>query len=85
MAFCRHITEPAGVTAIPVSAFYERRTRPPYARFAFCKRDEVLDEAVSVCVKLFVTGPVRDCVCFVRRFAVHRTARSAGTSRAEWG
>ncbi len=47
VAFCRHITEAAGVTAIPVSAFYE--TEPPthYARFAFCKRDEVLDEAVA--------------------------------------
>ena len=47
MAFCRHITEAAGVTAIPVSAFYE--TEPPthYARFAFCKREAVLDEAVG--------------------------------------
>ncbi len=46
-AFCQHITEHAGVTAIPVSAFYE--TDPPthYARFAFCKKDEVLDEAVA--------------------------------------
>jgi N-succinyldiaminopimelate aminotransferase len=46
-AFCQHITEHAGVTAIPVSAFYE--TEPPrhYARFAFCKKDEVLDEAVA--------------------------------------
>jgi aspartate/methionine/tyrosine aminotransferase len=47
VAFCRHITEAARVTAIPVSAFYE--TDPPrhYARFAFCKRPEVLDEAVA--------------------------------------
>ena len=46
VAFCRHITEAAGVTAIPVSAFYE--TQPPthYARFAFCKKEEVLDAAV---------------------------------------
>jgi N-succinyldiaminopimelate aminotransferase len=46
-AFCQHITEHAGITAIPVSAFYE--TEPPrhYARFAFCKKDEVLDEAVA--------------------------------------
>ncbi|HYZ61034.1 MAG TPA: aminotransferase [Acetobacteraceae bacterium] len=45
--FCRHITEQAGVTAIPVSAFYESEPPRHYARFAFCKRDEVLDEAVS--------------------------------------
>ncbi|HEX3346666.1 MAG TPA: aminotransferase [Acetobacteraceae bacterium] len=47
VAFCRHLTEEARVTAIPVSAFYE--TEPPrhYARFAFCKRPEVLDEAIE--------------------------------------
>ncbi len=45
--FCRHITEHAGVAAIPVSAFYE--TDPPrnFVRFAFCKQDSVLDEAVA--------------------------------------
>ena len=37
-----------GVTAIPVSAFYDAPDAPShYARFAFCKRDEVLDEAVA--------------------------------------
>ena len=47
VAFCRHITEKAGVTAIPVSAFYEEGNAPRhYARFAFCKRAEVLDEAI---------------------------------------
>jgi len=47
VAFCRQITERAGVCAIPVSAFYV--TEPPrhYARFAFCKQDAVLDEAVA--------------------------------------
>jgi aspartate/methionine/tyrosine aminotransferase len=48
VAFCRHITEHAKVTAIPVSAFYDAPGAPSqYARFAFCKRDEVLDEAVA--------------------------------------
>ena len=48
VAFCRHITERAKVTAIPVSAFYDAPDAPShYARFAFCKRDEVLDEAVA--------------------------------------
>ncbi|HLJ06776.1 MAG TPA: aminotransferase class I/II-fold pyridoxal phosphate-dependent enzyme, partial [Acetobacteraceae bacterium] len=48
VAFCRHITEHAKVTAIPVSAFYDGPDAPShYARFAFCKRDEVLDEAVA--------------------------------------
>ena len=50
VAFCRHITEQAGVTAIPVSAFYDAAggSAPGhYARFAFCKRDEVLAEAIA--------------------------------------
>ena len=47
VAFCRHITEQAGVTAIPVSAFYERDAPGHYARFAFCKQDALLDEAVA--------------------------------------
>ena len=45
--FCRHITEHAGVAAIPVSAFYETEAPRHFARFAFCKREEVLDEAVA--------------------------------------
>lgn len=47
VAFCRYITENAGVTAIPVSAFYESEAPTHYARFAFCKRESVLEEAVS--------------------------------------
>ena len=48
VAFCQHITEHAGVTAIPVSAFYDAPDAPShYARFAFCKGLEVLDEAVA--------------------------------------
>jgi N-succinyldiaminopimelate aminotransferase len=48
VAFCRHITEEAGVTAIPVSAFYDEPGAPRhYARFAFCKRPEVLEEAIQ--------------------------------------
>jgi N-succinyldiaminopimelate aminotransferase len=48
VAFCRHITEHAGVTAIPVSAFYDAPDAPShYARFAFCKKEAVLDEAVA--------------------------------------
>ncbi len=45
--FCCHITEAAGVTAIPVSAFYEGEAPGHYARFAFCKRPEVLDAAIE--------------------------------------
>jgi N-succinyldiaminopimelate aminotransferase len=48
VAFCRHITEHAGVTAIPVTAFYDAPDAPRhYARFAFCKRPEVLEQAID--------------------------------------
>ncbi|MDE2514673.1 MAG: aminotransferase [Rhodospirillales bacterium] len=48
VAFCRHITEAARVAAIPVSAFYDGADAPRhYARFAFCKQEAVLDEAVA--------------------------------------
>ncbi|HEY1932661.1 MAG TPA: aminotransferase [Acetobacteraceae bacterium] len=57
VAFCRHITEHARVTAIPVSAFYDAPDAPDhYARFAFCKRLEVLDEAVARLKRHFGVG-----------------------------
>jgi len=46
-AFCEHITEHAGVAAIPVSAFYEGDAPTHWIRFAFCKQDHVLDEACA--------------------------------------
>jgi aspartate/methionine/tyrosine aminotransferase len=52
-AFCRFITEQAKVTAIPVTAFYEGEAPRHYARFAFCKRPEVLTEALARLERLF--------------------------------
>ena len=47
--FCRHITIEAGVTAVPVSAFYDEPAAAPrhFARFCFCKHDATLDRAVE--------------------------------------
>ena len=45
--FCRHITTEAGVTAVPVSAFYEGGDIRHFARFAFCKEAPALDEAIA--------------------------------------
>lgn len=47
--FCRHITVEAGVTAVPVSAFYDQPAGAPrhFARFCFCKHDSTLDSAVQ--------------------------------------
>ena len=47
MAFCRALPERCGVVAIPNEVFYANRHEGrPLVRFAFCKRPEVLDEAV---------------------------------------
>jgi len=47
-AFCRALPERAGVVAIPNAVFYDRRDRgAPFVRFAFCKRTDVLEDAVS--------------------------------------
>jgi len=54
MAFCRHITTEAGVTAIPVSAFYAGGEAPAtIARFCFAKQDSVLDGAIERLEKHF--------------------------------
>jgi len=53
VAFCRHITAEAGVTAIPVSAFYASAAPSHYARFAFCKRAAVLEEAIARLTRYF--------------------------------
>ncbi|GHG13249.1 aminotransferase [Streptomyces zaomyceticus] len=47
-AFCRSLPERAGVVAIPNAVFYDdREAGAPFVRFAFCKKTEVLEEAVS--------------------------------------
>ena len=48
VAFCRTLTTEARVTAIPLTAFYASEDAPNhYARFAFCKADHLLDEALE--------------------------------------
>lgn len=50
-AFCEELPHRAGVAAIPMSAFCDPAGEPEawnhLVRFAFCKRDETLDEAIS--------------------------------------
>lgn len=53
--FCRHITTEAGVTAVPVSAFYDNSGQAPvhFVRFCFCKNDSTLDTAIDRLKKHF--------------------------------
>jgi N-succinyldiaminopimelate aminotransferase len=47
VAFCRMLPEKAGVAAIPCSAFYFTNNPARHlVRFAFCKKDETLQEAL---------------------------------------
>jgi N-succinyldiaminopimelate aminotransferase len=47
-AFCRELPERAGVVAIPTSVFYDDpQAGRSLVRFAFCKREAVIDEAAA--------------------------------------
>jgi N-succinyldiaminopimelate aminotransferase len=59
-AFCRWLTESVGVAAIPPSAFYDpahKALAASLARFAFCKRDEVIAEAAARLARLAPGAP----------------------------
>ena len=48
MAFCRSLPERCGVVAVPNVVFYDdKEAGAPLVRFAFCKRHDVIDEAVA--------------------------------------
>jgi N-succinyldiaminopimelate aminotransferase len=48
LEFCRALPVRAGVVAVPTQVFYDDRAAGSHlVRFAFCKRDEVIDEAVG--------------------------------------
>ncbi|HYM58220.1 MAG TPA: pyridoxal phosphate-dependent aminotransferase [Solirubrobacteraceae bacterium] len=52
-AFCRDLPGRAGVVAIPTAVFYgDPRPAGSLVRFAFCKRDEVIDEAATRLARL---------------------------------
>jgi N-succinyldiaminopimelate aminotransferase len=53
LAFCRALPERAGVVAVPTVVFYDdKEAGRPLVRFAFCKRDEVIDEAAARLARL---------------------------------
>ena len=48
VSFCKHLIESVGVAAIPPSAFYhDPADGRKLVRFAFCKTEEVLREAIE--------------------------------------
>jgi N-succinyldiaminopimelate aminotransferase len=58
--FCRRLPERCGVVAIPASVLYDdRQAGRSLVRFAFCKRPEVIDDAVGRLRGLIETMPAR--------------------------
>jgi len=55
VSFCETITRDAGVTAIPMSAFYQDADINHFARFCFSKNDAVLTEACEKLKRYFTT------------------------------
>src|SRR5690606_24105312 len=53
VAFCHDMTVKAGVTAIPVSAFYEGEGPDHFVRFAFCKKESYLEAALERLAKYY--------------------------------
>jgi N-succinyldiaminopimelate aminotransferase len=52
-AFCLELPERAGVVAVPTVVFYDAKdVGRPLVRFAFCKRDAVIDEAAARLARL---------------------------------
>lgn len=45
--FCRELPRAVGVVAIPSSVFYSSTVGDSYVRLAFCKRAEVIDDALT--------------------------------------
>jgi N-succinyldiaminopimelate aminotransferase len=46
VGFCAELPERCGVVAIPTSVFYDDQdAAPSLVRFAFCKREELIEEA----------------------------------------
>lgn len=59
LALARDLPSLAGVVAVPSQVFYTRPERGRhFVRFAFCKKDEVIDEAVSRLARLAGPGPL---------------------------
>jgi aspartate/methionine/tyrosine aminotransferase len=58
--FCMRLTREAGVGPIPISAFYSAGGPTDLVRFAFCKKQAVLEEAGRRLVAYFASREGRE-------------------------
>jgi N-succinyldiaminopimelate aminotransferase len=57
MAFCRELPQLARVVAVPTQVFYDDPADGAHlVRFAFCKADEVIDEAADRLARISRAG-----------------------------
>jgi aspartate/methionine/tyrosine aminotransferase len=56
-AFCERLIREAGVALIPLSAFFKSGTPDTYVRFAFCKQQEVIEEAIRRLERSLLPSP----------------------------
>jgi aspartate/methionine/tyrosine aminotransferase len=54
-AFCERLIREAGVALIPLSAFFKSGTPDTFVRFAFCKQQSLIEEALARLEKYFAT------------------------------
>jgi len=54
VVFCQRLVREAGVAPIPLSAFFEGGTPDHLVRFAFCKKREVIEDALARLERHFV-------------------------------
>jgi N-succinyldiaminopimelate aminotransferase len=60
-AFCRALVADVGVAAVPTEVFYDdKEAGRPLIRFAFCKRNDVIDEALRRLASVSVKAEVAD-------------------------
>ncbi|MEI9993259.1 MAG: aminotransferase [Rhizomicrobium sp.] len=55
-AFCERLVKDAGVALIPLSVFFDEAKPDHMVRFAFCKKHEVIDEAIARLERYFGTA-----------------------------
>lgn len=66
-AFCRDLPGRAGLVAIPTGVFYDPDAGRSLVRFAFCKREAVIDEAAARLVRAAALSRVRRLRAAVER------------------
>jgi aspartate/methionine/tyrosine aminotransferase len=55
-AFCERLIREAGVALIPLSAFFQSGTPDTFVRFAFCKQQSLVEQALERLEKYLVTA-----------------------------